>query len=299
MKGAFTFVLHSHLPYVRKAGRWPHGEEMVHEAIAETYVPLLNALFELKADGCQPHLTIGLTPILLEQISDPAVLDHFELYVLERLTLAETDLARHEKNGDKQLQSLARFYLDWYTSILQSFRERYGRNLVAAFRKLQDEGNVDIITSAATHGYLPLMERSSTVHAQLKVGIETYRRHLGRAPRGIWLPECGYRPAFVQDGWYKSGIEEFLAELNLGYFFTDTQVIAGGQLVGKVAGDVIGPYGNLPKRKYVVRVMSGRRPRSALPCGPTTYRRPTWPCTGEMNAPGCRSGPRHTATRAT
>ena len=23
--GAFTFVLHSHIPYCRRAGRWPHG----------------------------------------------------------------------------------------------------------------------------------------------------------------------------------------------------------------------------------------------------------------------------------
>jgi len=71
--GAFTFVLHSHLPYVRKAGRWPHGEEMVHEAIAETYVPLLNALFDLKEAGYEPRLTIGITPILMEQLSDPDV----------------------------------------------------------------------------------------------------------------------------------------------------------------------------------------------------------------------------------
>ena len=35
--GAFTFMLHSHLPYARQAGMWPHGEEWVHEAIAETY----------------------------------------------------------------------------------------------------------------------------------------------------------------------------------------------------------------------------------------------------------------------
>lgn len=46
--GAFTFVLHSHLPYTRSAGRWPHGEEWVHEALAETYIPLLNALTEWK-----------------------------------------------------------------------------------------------------------------------------------------------------------------------------------------------------------------------------------------------------------
>jgi len=39
--GYFSFVLHSHLPYIRRAGRWPHGEEMLHEALAETYLPLL------------------------------------------------------------------------------------------------------------------------------------------------------------------------------------------------------------------------------------------------------------------
>ena len=49
--GGFTFVLHSHLPYARQAGMWPHGEEWVHEAIAETYLPLLNALYDLKEEG--------------------------------------------------------------------------------------------------------------------------------------------------------------------------------------------------------------------------------------------------------
>lgn len=251
-QGAFTFVLHSHLPYVRKAGRWPHGEEMIHEAIAETYIPLLNALYDLKQDGCQPHLTIGLTPILLEQLADAEVLDHFQLYLLERLSLIKTDILRHEKTHDDKLLHLAHFYQDWYQGILQSFIERYQRDLVGAFRRLQDEGNLDIITSAATHSYLPLMERNSTVYAQLRVGAQTYQRHLGRAAHGIWLPECGYRPAFVQGKWYKPGIEEFLADLNLSYFFTDTHVIGGGHFVGKVAGDAIGPYGGLPKRKWIV-----------------------------------------------
>jgi len=260
-KGAFAFVLHSHLPYVRRAGRWPHGEEMLHEAMAETYVPLLNALFELKAEGCQPRLTIGLTPILLEQMSDPDVLDHFELYVQERLALVGADIKRHKENDGGHLLYLAEFYRDWYQSILESFRDRYGRDLVSAFRRLQDEGNLDILTSAATHCYLPLMERNSTIRAQLQVGIETYRRHFGCAPRGVWLPECGYRPAFAQNGVEKPGVEEFLAQSGLGYFFTDTHVILGGRLVGKVAGDAVGPYGGLPKRKLVVR--ADERPEAA------------------------------------
>ena len=73
---SFTFVLHSHIPYVRKAGRWPHGEEILHEVMAETYIPLLDALYDLKAEGIEPRLTLGLTPILLEQIADADVLNH-------------------------------------------------------------------------------------------------------------------------------------------------------------------------------------------------------------------------------
>ena len=30
--GACAIVLHSRLPYCRRAGHWPHGEEWLHEA---------------------------------------------------------------------------------------------------------------------------------------------------------------------------------------------------------------------------------------------------------------------------
>ena len=60
--GAFTFVLHTHLPYCRLAGRWPHGEEWIHEALAETYVPLLSALYDLRDAGVDFRLTMSLTP---------------------------------------------------------------------------------------------------------------------------------------------------------------------------------------------------------------------------------------------
>lgn len=250
--GSFTFVLHSHIPYVRKAGRWPHGEEMLHEVMAETYVPLLDALFDLKRDGIEPHLTLGLTPILLEQLADADVRDHFELYLEERLALAEADIARHELNRAERLLRLARWYRDWYANVLASFRDRYARDLVGAFKRLSDAGNLDILTSAATHGYLPLFDRDASVYGQLKTGIESSRRFLGHAPRGIWSPECGYRPAYMLGARYKPGIEEFFADLNIGYFFTDTHVITGGRMVGKVAGDVAGPYGDIPARKIVV-----------------------------------------------
>ena len=49
--GQFVFMLHSHLPYYRKAGMWPFGEENLYECMAETYVPLLNAISELYDEG--------------------------------------------------------------------------------------------------------------------------------------------------------------------------------------------------------------------------------------------------------
>lgn len=261
-KGYFTFVLHSHMPYVRQAGRWPHGEEMLHETIAETYLPLLNCLYDLRAEGVPFRLTLGMTPILVEQLADGDVLDHFESFLLEELERAEEDVARFERAEKEAADErsghflyLARFYVDWHRNILQSFRERFRRDLVGAFRLLQDEGWIEITTSAATHGYLPLLERDSTIYGQLKTGVTSYLRHFGRLPRGIWLPECGYRPAYYKslDGGeiVKPGLEEFLAGLNLRYTFTDTHSIERGRLSGKVVGDVIGPYG-LPVARRLV-----------------------------------------------
>ena len=53
--GGFTFVLHSHLPYARQAGMWPHGEEWVHEAIAETYPHLWGECARQLAPNQQGH----------------------------------------------------------------------------------------------------------------------------------------------------------------------------------------------------------------------------------------------------
>ena len=83
-QGAFTFVLHSHLPYCRQAGRWPHGEEWLHEAIAETYVPLLTTLCNLAESGIKPRVTLGITPVLADQLADPLVVEHFRVYAQDR-----------------------------------------------------------------------------------------------------------------------------------------------------------------------------------------------------------------------
>ena len=304
--GAFTFVLHSHLPYARLAGRWPHGEEWIHEAASETYIPLLQTLYDLKEDGVQFKVTIGVTPILAEQLADPLVLEHFEQFLEDRIEAAESDIVYYGESdhseesesetinvvtaevspdaiddvpgvekfatpstqqvtsvstADPHLHYLATWYRDWYTDIRDTFQNRFNRDIIGAFRRLQDEDYIEITTSAATHGYLPLLSQDSSINAQLKTGIKSYERMFGRAPTGIWLPECAYRPAYMtEDGEIRPGLETFLADYGLKVFFSETHTVTGGQPVGVAAGDVIGPYGNI-KRRYVI-------PASPIPTPP-------------------------------
>jgi 1,4-alpha-glucan branching enzyme len=72
---------------------------------------------------------------------------------------------------------------------------------------------VELITCAATHAYLPLWQQQpNLVNAQLTVAKHSHQKLTGRAPVGIWLPECGYYP----------GLENHLRDLGIGYFFVDT-----------------------------------------------------------------------------
>ncbi|MCB9453376.1 MAG: DUF1957 domain-containing protein [Anaerolineaceae bacterium] len=263
--GAFTFVLHSHLPYARLAGRWPHGEEWIHEAASETYIPLLQTLYDLKEDGIPYQLTVGITPILAEQLADADVLDHFDQYLDEKIEAAQEDMVyfETEETENAYLRQLAEWYKKWFEGIKQAFDARFNRDIIGSFRRLQDEGFIEITTSAATHGYLPLLGRDSAINGQIKAGVSSYKRMFGRQPTGIWLPECAYRPAYItESGLKRPGIETFLAQNGLKVFFSETHTITGGQPVGVAAGEVIGPYGAI-KRRYVIPASSTVPARSA------------------------------------
>jgi 1,4-alpha-glucan branching enzyme len=262
-QGAFTFVLHSHIPYCRQAGRWPHGEEWIHEALLETYLPLLDALWGLRDEGVPFLSTIGLTPILVEQLRDPLINQHFVEYAERVLAAAEADIDRHRRARVDHLADLATFYANLYRNALATYRDRYGSDVVGAFGDLQASGHIEVATSGATHGYLPLMDRDSTIAAQIGVGVDAYTRAFGRAPRAFWLPECAYRPSRAvtsEQGTYeRPGIERFLAERGIQVFFSETHAVEGGRPVGKAAGDAMGPYGEL-SRRYRVSVAGSDAP---------------------------------------
>ena len=91
---------------------------------------------------------------------------------------------------------------------------------LAPFGRLQDAGAIEIIASAATHGFLPLLQQSpEALRAQVLIGCDHYRETFGCEPRGFWLPECGYTPA----------LDQILQEANIRWFIVD----AHGLLFGK------------------------------------------------------------------
>lgn len=216
-KGYLTLVLHAHLPYVRH----PEYEEFLEEdwffeALTETYIPLIEAFDRMLEDGVDFRITMSLTPTLLSMLSDPLLQYRYLRYINKLIDLAGREVER--TRWMPEFHELALMYHWRLSRARQIFLERYNSHLIPAFKRYQDLGKLEIITCGATHGFLPLMLNRTAARAQLEIATSHYEKHLGRRPRGIWLPECGY----------EEGIDELLREVGIRFFFTDTHGILFG-----------------------------------------------------------------------
>ena len=79
--GTFCLVLHTHLPWLAHHGAWPVGEEWLHQAWATSYLPVLDVLERLAAEGRRDLVTLGLTPVLAAQLDDPYVRREFHTWL--------------------------------------------------------------------------------------------------------------------------------------------------------------------------------------------------------------------------
>jgi 1,4-alpha-glucan branching enzyme len=235
--GYLTITLHAHLPYVVNHGTWPHGMEWILEAATETYLPFLGVLGRLQADGIPLKANLNLSPILLEQLAHPVFKAELPEYLNRKIAAALADEEHFKAAGDEHLASTARWWLNYFTQALNDY-EALGRDIIKGFRKFNDAGMIDIITCAATHGYFPLLGTDESIVAQIKTGAATHFKHLGKHPRGMWAPECGYRPAGIWqtpvipegsdspwDPFERIGVEEAMYQGRIEFFFADTHLI--------------------------------------------------------------------------
>lgn len=210
-KGYFALVLHAHLPYVRHPEYEDFLEEdWLYEAITETYIPLIQVFEGLVGDGVPFRITMSITPPLAGMLSDELLEERYARHVEKLIELSAKEIERTRWMSD--FHPLAVHYHETFLEARRVFVDGYDRNLLNAFRKFQDLGVLEVMTSGATHGFLPLMVGNRNIwRGQIRTAAHEYERHFGRQPPGVWLPECGYEP----------GIDEVLKEEGIRYFLVD------------------------------------------------------------------------------
>ncbi|MBI3790082.1 MAG: DUF1957 domain-containing protein [Gemmatimonadetes bacterium] len=262
----FVLVLHSHLPYVLNHGRWPHGSDWLCEAALDTYLPLVHALDALEKDGVHAPITLGITPILASQLANPVFNAELELFLAQRLDACIECEGALPNTADERLIEITRWWYDRYTW-LRDIWESINGDLVGTFARHARAGRLEITTSAATHGFLPLLGRDESIRFQLAAGANEHERLFGSRAAGLWMPECAYRPRGVWNpdpqapraGVNRAGIETFLEEYNVRFVTVDAHLARAGQSLG-LYGEVAMTTGELLKQGVIVD--SGRRRHS-------------------------------------
>jgi len=183
--GQLAIVLHAHLPYVRKNEKYSLEEDWLFQAILECYIPLLQSIESSKNENpLNTKLTISLSPTLLSLQNNKKIQETFPSWIETRNDFLN-ELPQEEKNASAFLMNnLNDKYLYW---------QKCSGNLIEKYRVLNNSGNLDILTCAATHGYLPILrENPETVLGQINTAIRSHEVIFGSRPLGIWLPECAY-----------------------------------------------------------------------------------------------------------
>jgi 1,4-alpha-glucan branching enzyme len=230
----FVLVLHAHLPHVMRHGRWPHGSDWLMEAATNSYLPLIDAVERLARDGVPAPATVNVTPIVAAQLRDPRFPAELRRFLAQRQEACDADELDLESNGDNASAAVVRHWRAWYSARAAQFDSLDG-DIVGALGRLERSGHIELMSSAATHGFLPLLARDESIRLQLLVGRDEHQRAFGRAPAGCWLPECAYRPRGL---WaplegvvprVRDGIESYLEEAGYRYTVVDAHLAAAGE----------------------------------------------------------------------
>src|SRR5205814_6149176 len=122
-----------------------------------TYSPLLAMMERLVVDEVPFKLTMTVTTTLCAMLQDQLLRERYVRYLNRSIALAEREIIRNR--DDERLRGLSEFYHDHFRQTRERFFQWNG-DVLAVFRRLRDDGCLEIIASAATHGLLPLLQQS-------------------------------------------------------------------------------------------------------------------------------------------
>ena len=147
----FVLTLHSHLPWVLNHGRWPHGSDWLCEAAVDTYLPLLESLEALEQAKVSAPLTLGITPVLANQLANPLFAVELEAFFEQRLKACDEAPASLRKTGDDAALPLVEYWRSRLTRLRSVFHGVSG-DLLGAFRRLEEMGVVERRAVRDGHG---------------------------------------------------------------------------------------------------------------------------------------------------
>ncbi|MDB6147116.1 MAG: 1,4-alpha-glucan branching enzyme [Spartobacteria bacterium] len=218
--GHLALILHAHLPFVRHPEHEHFLEEdWFFEAITESYIPLLQMMQRLVADGVPFKLTMSLTPTLCAMLQDDLLRNRYVEHLGDLIELSQREVERNRTQP--RLRELAKFYLNMFSDTRRFYAEEWKGDILAAFRQLREAGVIEIIGCAATHAILPLirLQSAAAARAQILIGRDVYLDLFGEPPNGFWLPECAYSP----------DLDAILQEINLRWFIVDAHGLMFGE----------------------------------------------------------------------
>jgi 1,4-alpha-glucan branching enzyme len=206
--GYLALLLHAHLPFVRNtAYEFCVEEKWLFEALTESYIPLLINWERLAKEKIPFQLTLSLSPTLLSMLTANNLVERYGRYLSLQYDLANREIERTAE--DPRFKEIAIFYHDRISLIKKTFYDKYHGDIITPLKRLALQEHLELITTCATHGYLPLMLTEESRRAQIRVGIELFRDIFGWSPQGFWLPECGYVPG-LEKILYGEGIQYFI-----------------------------------------------------------------------------------------
>ncbi len=323
-RSARSFRPASHIPYVLAHGR-AHGTDWLTEVTAESYIPLLDALHGRRSPRASRLVTIGQPPSFASSFRTSRS-GTSSWTRSTRTSGRPRRTARRSGAGRRGLLQLAQ-RAQGVPAHPAPVRTPTGATSSGVPAGSQDAGHVRIITSAATHGYLPLLLSDGCAradpggHRQVTSGTSPRQptasgcpsARTGRATH--WqAPLAAYQ---TPEPILRRGVDEFLMDEGIEYTFVDAHLVKGGTAQG-VYADRLGrsrrcgtssPWSTSPRRAAApstsrtsstrpgtrparpspcFRATSARRTRSGRPtCTPATSG--TWSSTKTTRG-GCATG---------
>jgi 1,4-alpha-glucan branching enzyme len=213
-----SIVLNAHTPFVRCPGQADMPQEhWFFDSLSDTYIPLLEVFDRLDRDHIPFRMGLSLSPVLCHMLDDEFLIGRYIEYTGKQIEFGARELERHSEGSG--LFSVIKHFYDRMIDIRALFTTRYEGNILKVFERYQQKGRLELLTTAATHAFLPFyVSYPEAVQAEFEAAIGAYRARFGKHPQGFWLPELGWTDELAS----------WLRAYNFAYTMIDTHGLVLG-----------------------------------------------------------------------